>query len=91
MFTGKKPIYSWMETQVGKEQLSEAQGLCQKPSATKERTRAAEWGGKEPGCRGRDGGWHLTTYLVISWPVADAQHWFPALAHEGLLGLNLLL
>lgn len=42
--------------------------------------------------RGQELGLHLhTKYLVISWPVADAEHWFPILADEGSVSVDPLL
>ena len=36
LFAGRKPMYSWMETQVGKQQrFSKARGLCQLPDPQK--------------------------------------------------------
>lgn len=102
LFAGRKPIYSWIETQVGKHQrLSKARGLCQLPDPQKnqpallsrERKSQGTVQGTELGarCHFHTGCHFHTTYLVVSWPEADVKHWFPTLTDERSLGFDLLL
>lgn len=77
-----------METQAGEP--------CQNPDPQNKQPGPPSGERKSRGAEERKGRQQLhprshSTYLVIRWPVADAEHRLPTLADEGSLGLNLLL